>query len=59
MFIYCFDENLKNELIMKGYKQANYPTNSNYSIFLLNNEIQFDFSKFNSNKYKITNKLKF
>lgn len=59
VFIYCFDKAMELELITKGYKKAKYPTNSTYSIFLLNNEIKFDFSKFDSNKYKIINKLNF
>lgn len=59
MFIYCFDDKLKEELIKYGYKQAQFPTNSNYSVFILNNKISFDFSKFDNNKYKIQNKIIF
>lgn len=59
MFIYCFDKILEQELLNKGYKKTNFPTNSNYSVFILNNKINFDFSKFDGNKYKIQNKLNF
>ena len=59
MFIYCFDKDLEDKLIKMGYKQAKFPTRSNFSIFIHNDNINFDFSKVDSNKYKICNKMTF
>lgn len=59
MFIYCFDEQLKNKLIEAGYKMAEKSNGKDYWIFLNKSNLTFDFSNIDKNKFKMSNKLNF
>lgn len=57
MFIYCIDEQLKEDLIKRGFKILKQDKNG--TIFALNKELKFDFSNVDKKKYLFTNKLTF
>lgn len=57
MFIYCIDEDLKKELIEKGFKLIK--EDSTGAVFARNKKIDFDFSKVDKTKVIFTNKLNF
>lgn len=59
MFIYCFDKELEKMLERAGYKKASFSSGENYSVFLSNDKVEFNFEQFDSNKYKISNRLNF
>ena len=59
MFIYCFDKDMEIKLEAMGFKRAHFSSGENYSVFLSNDKIKFNFSEFDSSKYKIQNKLNF
>lgn len=59
MFIYCFDKEMAEKLEKVGYKKAPFSGSNDYSVFLSNNKIKFNFAEFDRNKYKIQNKLNF
>ena len=60
MFIYCFDEELKNKLLKHNYKMIDKPTNQSYWVFINNKEkLDFDFSDVDASKFKLSNKLNF
>lgn len=50
---------MRQELLMKGYKEVDFSGGKQHSAFILNKEINFDFSNYSSKDYKIVNKLKF
>ena len=56
MFIYCFDEELKQELITKGLKLLK--DEDSKSIFIVD-KVKFDFTKVDKQKYMFTNRLTF
>jgi len=56
MFIYCIDNQLKNELLNKGFKLLNEDENGATFLF---EENKFDFSKFDKKSFLLTNKLNF
>jgi len=56
-FIYCFDEQLKNELLSKGYQLVS--SNFNKHIFINNINIKFEFSNVDKKKYCFNNKMIF
>ena len=56
MFVYCFDEDLKQELITKGFKLLK--CEGDKSIFIAD-KVKFDFSKVDKQKYMFTNRLTF
>ncbi len=55
MFIYCLDNELKNELIKKGYKLLNQYDGK--AVFLFDKK--FNFEKIDKSKFLISNKLNF
>jgi hypothetical protein len=59
MFIYCIDEQIKNQLISKGYKllKQEFMNNQNLWIFVYKPEIQFDL--IDNKKYFISNSMRF
>lgn len=60
MFIYIFDEDLKNNLLKLNYKMIDKPDNQNYWVFINNKDkLDFDFSRVDSSKFKISNKINF
>lgn len=60
MFIYCFDEVLKNELLKTGYKMIQNPSNQDYWVFINKPEkLAFNFSDVDKNKFKMSNRLNF
>ena len=60
MFIYCFDEDLKNNLLQLNYKMIDKPDNQNYWVFINNRDkLNFDFSKVDKSKFKMSNKVNF
>ena len=60
VFIYCFDEELKNKLIQQNYKMINKPNNQNYWVFINNKKkLDFDFTDVDTSKFKLSNKLNF
>lgn len=56
MFIYCFDEELKQELIAKGFKLLK--SEEDKSIFIAD-KVTFDFANVDKQKYMFTNRLTF
>lgn len=54
-FIICFDEDLKDKLINKGYLLLS--QNDNMYIFENNNVLNFDFNSVDKGKYLFSNKL--
>lgn len=56
MFIYCFDKDLKQELIAKGFKLLK--SEEDKSIFIAD-KVKFDFSNVDKQKYMFTNRLTF
>lgn len=56
MFVYCFDEDLKQELIAKGFKLLK--DEGDKSIFVAD-KVKFDFTKVDKQKYMFTNRLTF
>lgn len=60
MFIYVYDEDLKCSLLQLNYKMINKPDNQNYWVFINNKDkLNFDFSKVDKTKFKMSNKLNF
>lgn len=60
MFIYIFDEDLKNNLLKLNYKMINKPDNQDYWVFINNKDkLNFDFSNMDPSKFKMSNKLNF
>lgn len=57
MFIYCYDEKLKDELLKSGFKLMK--NTEEYSIFVYNSKISFDFNKFSEGKFIMSKKLTF
>lgn len=57
MFIYCFDEKLKDELVKKGYKLLNQYDDK--AVFLFDNKLSYNFNKADKTKFLFTNKLNF
>lgn len=56
LFVHCFDDDLKNELVAKGYKLLK---DVNGLSILAPNQVKFDFSKVDKKKYIFSNKLTF
>ena len=56
MFVYCFDKDLKQELISKGFKLLK--EEDNKSVFAVD-KVKFDFSNVDKQKYMFTNRLTF
>lgn len=57
MFIYCFDKDLKQELIAKGFKLLK--EDDERAIFIFSNKVNFDFNNVDKTKFLFTNKLTF
>lgn len=57
MFIYCFDKELKQELINKGFKLLK--EDSNGATFIFSKGIKFNFDKVDKTKFLFTNRLTF
>jgi len=57
MFIYCFDKELKQELINKGFKLLK--EDGNGATFVFSDKVKFDFTKVDKTKYLFTNRLTF
>lgn len=56
MFIYCFDDNLKDKLIKNGLKL--FKEDENGAVFVFD-KLKFNFEGVDEKKYFITNKLTF
>lgn len=61
MFIYCYDEKLKRELLAKGFKMAEFSgdTNNKVSVFYDSKKLGFDFSKYSNGEFQVKSKLNF
>lgn len=57
MFIYCFDKELKQELINKGFKLLK--EDGNGATFIFSKGIKFNFDKVDKTKFLFTNRLTF
>ena len=57
MFIYCLDNELKQELLSKGFKLLK--DDGKYSTFVSDKSLKFNFDKVDKTKYIFTNKLTF
>lgn len=57
MFIYCIDDDLKTDMIVKGFKVIR--VDANGTLFAADKKLKFDFSKVDKNKFLFTNKLIF
>ncbi len=56
-FIHCFDVNLKNELLQKGFKLLS--ENNGLIIFENNNNINFNFKEVDKSQFVFTNNMFF
>ena len=60
MFIYVFDEELKNQLLKHNYKMIDKPNNQTYWVFINNTDnLKFSFEDIDKSKFKMSNKLNF
>lgn len=57
MFIYCVDEQLKTELINKGFKLLN--QDKDKAVFIMDKNLKFNFDRVDKSKFLFTNKLQF
>ena len=57
MFIYCFDKELKQELIKQGFKLLK--EDDKGATFVFSDKEKFDFTKVDKTKYLFTNRLTF
>ena len=57
MFIYCFDNELKDKLIKKGFKLLN--KYEDKAVFVFSKDIKFNFDNVDKDKFLFTNKLTF
>jgi len=56
-FIYCFDEILKSQLLVKGYKLMS--SNDKFSVFVNNTTLNFELNEINKEKYCFSNRMMF
>lgn len=56
-FIYCFDEQLKEELISKGYQLVS--SNNKQYVFINNTKLNFEFTNIDKKKYHFNDKMIF
>lgn len=59
MFIVCYDEELKTNLMAKGYKLFKKQFIQNAFVFVNDKSLKFDFESVGKDKYTYCNKLNF